>query len=164
MTNRYADDMLPRGDQVVREYEQLIELANQSAEAIDAMQTERDKGRTTSLIGLICAYVLIGLPLAFIANLKNGAIFGQSNISNTIVFIGCLVSSMLSIFALFLAWSRLKRVRYVRKALDTEVEIHHRLLSLIDEQKKRVETFSHLSPVSMATLEMKVMRLHRQRP
>lgn len=161
--NPYEEKARPQHSiQVVAEFEELIQLAQQSAQTIDMMQSEADKARAESLFGLLMSYILLGAPISAIAYFRTKEPFSVQTTYGILTLIGCFISAILAIFAFYVVWNRLKRARYQRETLKTEVEIHQRLLSLIDQQKNRVETLTDLSPVMMATLDMKTMRLYRR--
>ena len=146
---------------ILSEYEELIDLAQRSTETIDALQSAIDKARTESLLGVFIFYLLLGAPVYIASRFRGKFETYIQTTAGVLTLLGSILSALVAFFAIYVIWIRLRRVRYELQSLRTEVEIHQRLLSLVDEQKKRVEMFNILSPVAMATFEIKTMRLHR---
>lgn len=147
-------------DKIIQEYEELIDLAGESSQTIDHVSqiVERTRVSVFSIIGV--AYALMG-GVGAAALASKPTRLDLTRFDGFLFFAGIALAVVLVAALLYLAFTRSLLLRRYRNTLETEREIHDRLMSLIDQQKRRVDLYDLLSPVAMATLDMKVMRLDR---
>ncbi|QDZ06991.1 hypothetical protein FPZ24_05445 [Sphingomonas panacisoli] len=155
-------------ERVQKEFEELLELAQNSTATIDSFQQDFDRNRSTMLFSVLGTYAAMGVGIMafFQADAyRRAAQFKNPNswidFPITFLVLGAVVSILLGIWLLYLAYNRQRSVRSLRRAMRIEKEIHSRLMLLLDEQKQRVALYSSPSPVTLATYEIRIMRMHR---
>lgn len=148
-------------DPRLKELDDLLILAEQSTNNIDRFLSVIDRLRTQFLLYIVVGYVLLGIGfgLIFLERESQGLL---SPLGFTVTRIaGIITASFIAGMSVWTAFSRQQRLRAVRRDAHTEHDIHARLLSLIDEQYRRVKQNGLLSSVGQATVEIRLRRLDR---
>lgn len=141
----------------------LIELAEESTNRIDYFNEYIEK-RQINAYGFFAAGVLftgisvITITISF--NILHFR-FGFGTPDNILLAAASSMATVMAFFAYYVAYTRARIINRNRRSAFAEMEIHQRLMSLIDQQKSRLDGSGHLSPVASATLDMRIMRMQR---
>ncbi|MBL8236937.1 MAG: hypothetical protein JNM66_05935 [Bryobacterales bacterium] len=142
---------------IVRELQDLVSLAETSSESIDRLNEVRERNILATLFGGLMVYG--GLILAFVISLDSkGQIAALGAKYQIGAGAGAGTLMLAGVYTLYRALRSRERVRH---DLGVEREIHGRILSLIDDQMRRLEAGPVLSPVALVTLEIRIRRLYR---
>lgn len=142
------------------ELNELIALAERSTATIDTLAAEFSQGQLqillTAFLTMVTtvSFLLVSLS-AFVGSLSIGGYQGVTQAA----FI--TLSLSVGVGGIYVLHSRLMRLRRLKRDLALERDISARLLSMIDDQYHRVSRASPLSPVALATIEIRVRRLDR---
>jgi len=136
-----------------KELDELIAMAESSAASINTLvDARRQKGLTLGIYLLIA--VIPALLLLWSKELRFGENLGAAHL--VLLFLA-LLSSFLA-FACFLQFMKL---REIGRDLNLERSIYGKLVSLIDDQFRRMESGKNLSIVMRATIDNRIKRLDR---
>ncbi len=144
---------------IEKELFDLIELAEISTKQIDNLSKTLESYRNIIMFFYL---FLIASSLILYYSLYRYARFDfrqQSEADLFLVLIAVAISLIVG-FA-FVIYRRVVFSRKLSRELNVERDIQIRLMSLIDDQRQRVETLTEISPVAQATLEMRLRRLDR---
>lgn len=142
--------------ELVDELNELLDLAEQSAKTIDELVERLDGARLRVLLNVVVLYALL-TSLGYFAFYAGGEYVITSSLRVASTALGMvLVGGSLS-----LLYSYFLRMRKTRRDLRVEQDIHNRLMSLIDGQKRRLDDDDLFSPVAEATFSMRLRRLDR---
>lgn len=152
-----------QGIDIVQEYEELIELATDSSRTIDTLSEAMERSRSEYYAMIGVAYTIIFLCVAGTVQFGTSPSDRYSDVLLYVAWGFIIISSFGALSISYFAFERFKKIRRTRLILATELGIHQDLMSLIDQQKRRLDNIDILSPVAKATLEMKVKRLERRK-
>lgn len=144
----------------LRELNEMLELAGSITDSIDRLALLRNRLKiqvyTSALLALFTMLVVIILSVYISSAGKN--LFISLNIE-------WLMSIVILFFALMATFSlmtiRNTQLVNVTRDLQAEIFVHQKVTSLIDEQTRRVRNSGPLSPLKVATLEVRLARLDR---
>ena len=147
-------------DQRVRELEELMELAEASTANVDRLSDSVDRSKNQSWL----AVIFISFLSAVLAG--SATLIQTKNIQFDTVSQYVLVASLLLSLVFLISFSitivnRTSRIKRLKRDLMVETDIHHRLLSMIDQQLQRVVHGGNYSPVHLAIIDIKVRRMMR---
>ncbi|CAK7066679.1 MAG: hypothetical protein CITR_02955 [Citrobacter freundii] len=137
---------------VIKDFEQLLAMAEESSEKIDSLLQIREKQKLRLIVFTIFTY-------SFAATLAIFKFYSSLIPQFRIVFI---LASVIVIGACL--WVIIKNIFIIKKMnreLHIEKDIHERLISLLDEQKQRLYQIESLSPVAHAVYEIRMRRIDR---
>ena len=160
MSDELKQEKLEYANKLVKEFNDIIELAEQSTKTIDNISLYIEQTRIY-FYGSLIPLIIVALILYVSMFNAFGNYLRGDFLRYPVPVIVMALSSFVAIISFYFTYTRISLLNRYRTELETEQEIHHRLLSLIDEQKRRVQSARGLSPVSMATFDMKIMRLSR---
>lgn len=143
-----------------QELDALVSLAEDSTTRIDQLVESRDRAQMQFWLYLVGAYFAVVTATATLIWLKE-----QQHTAPTfvlaIVAIGAVVALIGTGGLALLGRARRQRVNQMRRDEMSERAIQHRLVSLIDDQMRRVEHRGEMSALALATLEIRLRRLDR---
>jgi hypothetical protein len=138
------------------ELNELVDLAEQSAKAIDELVERLDGARLRVLLNVVVLYALL-ISLGYFAFYSGSDYLISSSWKVASTALGMvLVGGSLS-----LLYSYFLRMRKASRDLRVEQDIHNRLMGLIDGQKRRMDADDFFSPVAEATFSIRLRRLDR---
>lgn len=146
--------------QRVRELEELLTIAEASAENVDKLSEAVDQNRSKLFIATAVMIFLLAVFggaafLYFVGGFGVGLVYNYLSVVS-VSFVCLVFFPFLIILRKYsLQISRLKR------GLSVEVDIHHRLISMIDQQLQRVTYGGYYSPVHRAIIDIRVRRIMR---
>ncbi|WP_139188771.1 hypothetical protein [Variovorax sp. OV700] len=144
------------------ELDELIALAEQTTASKDALETELEKGR--SQLWLLFSVTTVGSVIsmmAAISALLGGFQLAQYTIPSQIILI--VMALLFSVGGGYMITRRISFLQHIKRDLQLEREICLSLLSMIDDQIQRVLRRQTLSPVALATIQIRIKRLDRFR-
>jgi hypothetical protein len=144
------------------ELEELVSLAEQSTNQIDDISTAIAVSEMRLIWpGLVCFVSLI-ISAFVIDNIQ--FLFGVQGDERLLIklFLFLVMFSLVTSVG-FLFKIRITEIKRMRRDLLLERDISGRLLSLIEEQIRRVRIENKLSPVTLATFEIRTRRLDRSK-
>jgi hypothetical protein len=137
----------------------ILDLAEVSAAHIDGIKTRLDKAQNSLFFMLTISLSVLAFSVFVTVKTPLSIAINEANILGIYLsFAGGVLVGAGMCYILFQQW---RSALALRTELRVEVEIHARLMSLIDEQKRRLRDFSGLPAVARATIEMRMMRLYR---
>lgn len=169
MSPNDSSDDLDAQRTLLDEYGALIDLGVESSKALDSLSRSLENARLSIYGSITGGYILLLSTFLSVARLSDifdiigGAGRKELDIGSVLILIATFLLAILASALLYLGFRRFNDLRHYRRELQTEREIHDRLMSLIDDQKRRVQRLRSISPVTMATLDIKVRRLDRTR-
>lgn len=146
--------------QRVHELEELMELAEASAANVDRLSDSVDRGRSQSWLLIILVSFLSAVLAASVTLIQNKELQFDSSFRYVFMASGFLVIVFLVSFSMTVV-NRTSRVKRLKRDLMVEVDIHHRLISMIDQQLQRVIHSGDFSPVHRAIIDIRVRRMMR---
>lgn len=148
------------GGRLVKELEDLLVLAETSAETIDRLVAMVDKVRVSLLGSVAVVYILASAGA--LALMRSFTAFEGASSGAELWLLGLGAASIsLAVGAAYLGYSLFLRLTKARRELTVEKDIHDRIVSMIDSHKRRVYEYEALSPVALATFEIRMRRLDR---
>ena len=139
----------------LNELEQLVSVAEEVAKRIDDYVAITAKLKSNFLYQTMAVYgiaILLIFALKFAQDMAFDARYVVFAVAISIFLLGGAFLSMIV--------NNRRRVRQLNRELAVEYQIQSRLISLIDDQLKRVA--DDTSPVHLALFEIRVRRLERQ--
>ena len=154
------DTSLQDQAQRVHELEELLEIAEASAGNIDRLLDSVDQSRSkfwSLTAGASLLLSVMGVLLAFFyANtLRAEYLLNYSYVFGSFFFFLIFVSYLMG------ARKHISHISRLKRDLSVEVDIHHRLISMIDQQLQRVSHGGYYSPVHRAIIDIRVRRMMR---
>lgn len=145
---------------VLQELGEMLNLAEESTANIDRFADHLDRVQLQMWGYAAGAYIVLGLSLGTLAWVTDS--YRQIT---TVIFITTVITAIVGIAASiglgFVARARFLRLKSMRRDERAERDIQEKLISLIDEQTRRVKHDWTLSTISVATLEIRLRRLDR---
>ena len=139
-----------------KELDELIVLAEKSASSIDTLSDSR-RHTLVILVSNLLIHVVVVFAMT-IMNQRKDLWFGE--ISPTANFILVILGLLIVSFGAFLSFLQYMKLRKTVHDLFLERHIHGRLVSLLDEQSRRMDS-KPLSIVTRATIDIRIKRLDR---
>lgn len=140
----------------VQELSELLNLAEESTANIDHLTLLLEKLKTRFFIYIVGAYGL--LVFSAYSIIRDVA-------TNTPTFYLMKFSGVVGVFgalALFYGCTEaVKRIKSIRRDEKAERDIQERLISLIDDQSRRVRSEGLISTISATTFDIRLRRLDR---
>ena len=138
-----------------KELEDLLTLAEKSRAANDLLSDQLQTARVFSFGGLITGYLLLALAW-FLWN-QTAKLSGGAALPSDLAMTGfaALFGTVLMIWSAF----QLQKSGRIKRQLTTEQLVHYKLISLIDDQFRRVKLEKSMSTVARAIIEMRMARL-----
>ncbi|UXZ95866.1 hypothetical protein K3169_26780 [Pseudomonas phytophila] len=138
------------------ELNELVDLAEQSAKAIDELVERLDGARLRVLLNVVVLYALL-ISLGYFAFYSGSdySISSSWKVASTAFGMVVVGGSLSLLYSYFL------RMRKTSRDLRVEQDIHNRLMSLIDGQKRRMDADGYFSAVAEATFSIRLRRLDR---
>lgn len=143
---------------VIKELDDLINLAEGSAKNVDHLQGTKEKYRFRSMLSLATGYGL--LALSFLIYTNPSYVF-KGDIPVFLEITPVIIGLFIFMGLFYWSFIMITKSRKIIGNLRVEHDIHERLLSMIDDQFKRAKLYGVLSPVSEATMEIRIRRLNR---
>lgn len=144
---------------VEKELDELIQLAEQSAKKLDELNDLIAKYQNRWLYQAIAVYLTICGSVGGLL-----ALWRQSNSANTPFVLGLLVVFTVFVGLLWiLTFSRKTVVSKARREIRVEWDVLDSIISLIDQQQKRMVIYKNISPVTRAIFDIRIRRLFRSR-
>jgi hypothetical protein len=160
---RHTEDLDSRhGVNQSDELDELMNLAEKSTLSIDSIQQLMDKAFLQSIVGLLLSYLLVAGCLAFSISLDKQYNFSDVKLLREALVVLTIIGIFTGIMFFTTSWQKAKHRVKLRRSLAIELDIHARLISLIHDQFERIKTDGSLSPVSLATIEIRILRLQRR--
>ena len=150
---------------VIEELDSLIGLAEESSVHIDKSVKDYYDAILRYFVGFILgAGILVYSASALILPTVNGMyrIFGVF-VDELIFWIVIVFASIIGLVLLVAGFQALFRMKWASNDIKKEKYIQEEIISLIDQQIKRVEGRKNISPVAMATRKIRIKRLDRTR-
>lgn len=140
-----------------KELEGIIKLAEESSANIDKIVSSINRIRQQNVFMSLAAYIVIS-TMGYLAY----SFDVSGDISKPLKL--TIFTSIIILFVFFyVLMKKVQQIRYLRRSLRVEEDIHHKLIIMLDEQLERVKAETNLSPVVRATAEMRIRRLDRTR-
>lgn len=146
--------------QRVRELEELMQLAELSAENVDKLSDAVDHSKTQGWKAAFVVSLLMALLSGGLTILSNKDLQFSTYLYYTLFACVFLIVVVVALVAM-VVFTRAKRTSRLRRSLIVEIDIHHRLISMIDQQLQRVIHSGEFSPVHRAIIDIKVRRMMR---
>lgn len=146
--------------QRVHELEELLEIAEASAGNIDRLSDAVDQSRSklwSLTAGASLLLSVVGVLLVFVSGntLRAEYLLNYSYVFGAFFFFLIFISYLMG------ARKHVSHISRLKRDLSVEVDIHHRLISMIDQQLQRVAHGGYYSPVHRAIIDIKVRRMMR---
>ncbi|WP_124551830.1 hypothetical protein [Methylophilus methylotrophus] len=132
---------------------ELINLAEEVTKNIDRITYDLDKARFNFIVSLAIAYSFVFV----IVLVEFGIIYIQGDTPRLIIQ---LFSTSIMIFVFFFSYRYSLRIKAIKRDYRIEKNIHDKLISLIDDNLRRV-TNNKLTSISFLTLDIRLRRLDR---
>lgn len=139
----------------LQETEELISLAEKSTLSIDNLLESNSKIKKKYIALAVLVYAFIS---SMFVTLTTSTLRFSFNIDSIIILSGTLFFSAMALWAVFLVQDSKK----IKRDLQVELAIHSRLMSMLDDQIFSCPPYVEVSPVVIATFEMRVRRLDRK--
>ncbi|QOD82209.1 hypothetical protein [Chromobacterium haemolyticum] len=153
----YAENQSRNSSHRLKELEDLISMAEVVAQKIDMLTELAAKHKSQVLIQTTIAYII-----------TTSSVFGYYLIQKQDIFSTFANLILVTIFSIafilfsFVMRGRLQIISGIRSELRVEHQVQNSLISLIDQQVKRV--LNDISPVDFALMEIRIRRLERPNP
>lgn len=145
----------------LEELSELIAMAEKSAADIDALAESITQAKISIIAITVATTVVTMICVIFMLNAAIGRF--QHYGYDQLIQIGAAGLLALTISAgTYAAYTRLLRMRRLMRDLRLERDITDRLVSLIEPQFSWVRRVETVSPVAIATLEIRIRRLSRE--
>lgn len=143
----------------VRELEELIALGEQSSRAIDSMVEALGRLKVRIAFISVVIYFLIVASLWFVLELKQVSDFLRA--SHLIATPAALLGIACMLILVYWLSTKFKELQVLARDIKFERRVLQRVVSLIDQQMRRVNGRAELSPVALATYEIRIIRMDR---
>jgi hypothetical protein len=145
--------------EATKELDELIKLAEVSAERVDSMIERAQRVRLIIAVTGMIVYIVVALAF-WMASRFLAVNAANLNPEITTIISGALAA--ISFFA-YLYWvhGRFREAQRLSRDVKLEREVLDRVISLIHDQLSRVTSYRQLSAVMRATFEIRVKRLDR---
>lgn len=140
------------------ELEGLVKLAEESSAEVDRIKNAVDKIRTNGIVSIGSIYLVVS-GLSYLSLQLTNSVPPKSDPVLSVV--GVAVGVLVGAAFLYLFANKMARYKALKQSLKVEREIHDRLVVMVDEQMRRIKNEFGVSPVILATLEMRIRRLDR---
>jgi hypothetical protein len=139
------------------EIEKLLSLLEQSTENIDKLKAKYTNQTITSYAAYVAVYVLM-LPALYIYT--SSSTLWQNH---TLSIIIAIITLTLSIGVFLISYMLIRNSKATKNNIEIEHEIHDELIRIIDSHRHQLEESNGLSPIALAMIRIRLMRLYRQR-
>lgn len=146
--------------QRVHELEELLAMAESTAANVDRLADSVDRGRTQGWVATILASLFFSILVGGISYVFTMSIHVDSSLYYIIAAVASL-NALVAIAFMMVVINRSAYVRRVKRDLMVEVDIQHRLISMIYQQIQRVLHGGEYSPVHRAIVDIRVRRMMR---
>lgn len=146
--------------QRVHELEELLELAEGTAENVGKLADSVDRGRTQAWIATILASFFFSILASGLSYVFTTSVRVDSSLYYIIAAAASL-NALVAVAFMMVFINRTAYVKRVKRDLMVEIDIQHRLVSMIDQQMQRVVHGGEYSPVHRAIVDIRVRRMMR---
>lgn len=145
--------------QVVKELEDLIILAESSTSTIDTLFTDLDKCRSRKLMYYNSCFISILFEVILVKILVDINFIGKNSELYILLF---TILFFILLIACFMANKSLSmKAKRIYREIKIEQDVHNKLISIIEDQLRRIKMYDCLSQVALATMEIRIRRLDR---
>lgn len=163
--NNYSEDVeqsvyAKHISSMLTELESLIELAEASSNSVEKLKSELEQGTLQYFMFLF--FLITTITISWLVILSDDL---PSLSKNYTPLLSKIILSSFTIFSFAMAvvfvFKKIRSQRRTREEMILEMDILDRLISMIEDQYRRAERIQNISPVTLATISIRIRRLDK---